>query len=328
MSTTTGHLMNPLRDLRTRVLTPSLAQIDPERRGFYPWAEGTSIVTPVGTAFLTGFKIGMRKPTPTDIIRTLQSLERAWLGFAAEGAAMAVSVRAMTEPWNRHAFDRLIAVSGGRHTYMMHVGLGWALARMPRQLWPDLRSLDPEIAPLVLDGYAFHQVFFHTRKTLAAGQVDFPLHLWPGDPRQAQQQLMQGLGRGLWFVCGGSERVLADRITDYDTRWHPALWAGVGLAMTYAGGRTRTGLNAVMDLAGPHLPWVRQGSAFAIEARVLGETVTDHTVLAANVICERDVTDLADLVRRHRPAPSATDGGDWTVYEQWRTRIAKELSDA
>jgi enediyne biosynthesis protein E3 len=326
MSAPTREFLAPLREARSRFLTPDEAEVSPARRGFYPWCEGAGIVEPVGLSFIGGFRIGVRQASPVSVIRTLErTIDPDWIGFAAEGAGMAVALRAVLEPWNRGAFDRLLAVSGGRHTYMMHVGLGWALARVPEALWPDLGALDPLVGPLVIDGYGFHEAFFHTRRTLDAKCVVFPTRRWPGHGDEAQQQAMQGVGRGLWFVAGGSEEVIGELIDDHDPRWHASMWAGVGLAATYAGGREEGGLQALRARAGKHLAWLRQGSAFAVEARHRAGTTTAHTGLAAVVLCGRSLDEMTDVVAATRPSPRAVDAGDWGAYERWRSSIALEL---
>ena len=43
---------------------------------------------------------------------------------------------------------------------MMHVGLGWALARLRRSVTPYLAQLDPLLGWLAVDGYGFHEGYF------------------------------------------------------------------------------------------------------------------------------------------------------------------------
>ncbi|MBO0611240.1 DUF1702 family protein, partial [Myceligenerans salitolerans] len=243
----------------------------------------------------------------------------------------------MLEPWHRAAFHELVSVSGGRHSYMMHVGLGWALARMPLPLWPDLRRVDPMIGPLVLDGYGFHEVFFHTAQVLSEKTVlrnrglsrkrgPFPFDRWPGPREQGIQQLMQGVGRGLWFVSGGSPARLDTIITSFAADQRGSMWAGVGLAATYAGGRDAEALHELREAAGTDLAWLRQGSAFAAEARHRAGTVTAHTPVAVRVLCGTDLDDAVNACAITRPPGQRADRGDWSVYEEWRHRLAEHLA--
>jgi len=320
----TSEVLAPLRKARASLLTPGDAEVEPEARGFYPWCEGPSIVEPVGRAFLGGYRIGMREATPARVMRALQHYDDDYLGFAAEGAGMAVAVRSRLEPWNRGAFDRLIATSGGRHTYMMHVGLGWALARLPQPLWPNLHTLDPLVGPLVADGFGFHEVFFATATVLADG-LEFAPPAWPGPLPHARQQAMQGVGRGLWFVSGGDVGIAKELLFRFPADLHASLWAGLGLAATYAGGRGDLGLISLRREADNFLPWVRQGCAFAAEARVRAATTNEHTHRAVRILCGRTVDEVIALVGRTRPRPRLADAGDWGAYECWREDLATEL---
>lgn len=317
--------LTKLRQLRAAVLTPSDREVKPSVRGFYDWEEGQDIVEPVGKSFLQGFRIAMEESDTVSTMRRLGNEPQAWQGFAAEGAAMAVGIIAAIQPWRRQDFHKLVSISGGRHTYMMQVGLGWSLARLPRVLWPDLRQLDPAVAQLVLDGYGFHEVFFNTSKTLQQHGTSFPLQLWPGGTHQAQEGLMQGIGRGLWFVAGGSPQIVTETISTFHEEFSASLWAGVGLAATYAGGRDADALEDLARRAGPDRPWLAQGSVFAAEARARANTTTPHTPVALKVLSGATIDEAVALTARHRPLPQEADSGDWTCYERWRRQVAQEL---
>lgn len=318
-------LMGAVRRARAGLLTPKDREVEPSVRGFEPWEGGPGIVEDVGRAFLTGYRTMMECGTATDACGRLGTLENQWRGFAVEGAGMAAAVRSMTEPWSRGTFKDLVVYCGERHGYMIYVGLGWALARLPRILWPRLHRFDPGAAPLVLDGFGFHEAFFHTSATLARGPRRFPTGAWPGPAEHVTQQVHQGVGRALWFVCGGSPRRLAATIGRFDEDLHSSLWAGTGLAAAYAGGRDRAGLVELVDAAGEHHRWLRQGAAFAVEARVNAGTVVDHTGIAAEYLIGGTVDDVTAAVRAARPAGQALDSGDWSAYEVWRHDLAGAL---
>ncbi|MDO8147757.1 DUF1702 family protein [Isoptericola sp. b515] len=316
----------PWRAARARVMTPSRSQVDPRRRGFHPWTEGNSIVEPVGNAFLDGFAVACHRSTAAAVLEEVGRVSAGRRGFALEGAAMACTLRSRLEPWNRGVLDELLR-RADEHTYLAHVGVGWALARLPRPWWPDLARLDRSVVPLVLDGYAFHEVFFRTGAVLGTRSTRFPRDTWPGGPEVATQHLAQGIGRGLWFVAGGSAGRLAGHVQDFPTDQRASLWAGVGLAMTYAGGRGPEGMRAVLAAAGDHRRWVRQGCAFAVEARARSATTVPHTRTAAEVICERPWDDVVSVVDALRPRIPAGGPGNWHAYEEWRAAVADELGD-
>lgn len=317
-----------VRRLRAALTTPGVREVDPVRRGFRPWEAGASIVAPVGRSFLDGYRIAMSERDAMQTARQLEDLPRSWQGFAAEGAAMAITVRAALEPWSRREFVAFETATQRRHTYMAHVGLGWALARLPRPLWPDLSTLDTAVAPLVLDGYGFHEVFFHSARTLDRRGTAFPVDRWPGGAEAARQSLMQGIGRGLWFYAGGSPRGIAGIVAQFDQRFSGSLWAGTGLAAAYAGGRDRMALEELLAVAGPDSRWVRQGAAFAVEARHRAGTLNEHTPVAAATLCGGPTEDVVSLVRACRPPEPSGAAPDWATYESWRRSVAAALDPA
>jgi len=314
--------------LRRRLLTPQLREVEPQVRGFDAWVEGPSIVEPVGTAFLTGYAAAMACGRRIEAVTAVAELPRSEVGFAMEGLAMGAAVRSSLSPFNRHQFDEVVAIAGERHAYMLYVGLGWALARTPWFTWPRLDRFDPMLLGLVLDGFGFHEVFFHTRSVWERGVDAFDLRAWPGDRETGLQHVMQGVGRGAWFVCGGSPERLAQAFDALPAAYHASLWAGSGLAAAYAGGRQADGLADLVRRSGPHRHWVQQGASFAIEARSRAGTVVDHTHLAARHLCDRSLTEVVDLVRRARPEGARVDAGDLTAYEAWRAAVAAEYAAA
>ena len=46
------------------------------------------------------------------------------------------------------------------HVYMVYVGVGWAMARLPRFRWRRVTVADPLMRWLVLDGFGFHQAYY------------------------------------------------------------------------------------------------------------------------------------------------------------------------
>lgn len=325
-----GSSLERLRSLRAGVLTPSRREVDPAVRGFYTWEDGESIVPRVGGAFLDGFEAAAVSASPAKAIRRLAALDDYRRGFAVEGAAMAFCVRAATEPWQRSALDRLLTAAGERHTYMIHVGVGWAMARLPRPLWPDIGRLDPTVAGLVLDGYGFHECFFHPDRTLdrAAATPKFPIRRWPGSPDVAHEHLWQGIGRALWFVAGGNPATVADLIsTRLPAAGASSAWSGVGLAAAYACGRPDDVLRELVDASGDQVRWLRQGAAFGVEARVRADTVLAETRVAAAVLVGLDPTTIRELTMSARPPATEAEAGDFDSYERWRRLTAAALEE-
>lgn len=313
--------------LLDRVLTPDLREVDPEVRGFEPWAEGPSIVPGVGTAFLTGYSAAMRIPVIAEAVASLQSLPDQSRGFAMEGLGMGVAVRSALVPGRRHGFTQLLALSGERHSYMLYVGLGWAFPRLPRIVWPSLDGLDPMLLGLVLDGLGFHETFFRTEEVLAKGVAACDLSMWPGGRAEGESHVAQGIGRALWFVCGGDPDRVRTTIGAMPEPHRAPAWAGTGLAAAYAGGRDQAGLRHLVEASGTHRQWLGQGASFAVEARRRAGNPVPHTYVAADVLCGLDLPGVARLTAESRPPAEVVDSGDVSSMERWRENIAARLAE-
>ena len=307
--------------LRRKILTPDVSETRLDVRGFTEKdATSKDVLETVGRTFLHGYALAAEARAPRDAEAGLEQVPTRFRGFAYEGAGMGFAVRDGLPLGRRDHVARFLAGRGDAHVYMVYVGIGWAMARLPKFRWPDARTLDPLLVPLVLDGYGFHQAYFKT--DLYVGQryreETFP---WPAGPDAAYspRAIDQGIGRALWFVNGTDPVRVADSIDGYPAERRGDLYSGAGLAATYAGGVTEQELRTFWDRAGEHRAAVAQGSVFAAECRVRAELVTPHTGLATEVFCGTTPEGAAELSLSLRP-----DGpeGDLPAYELWRQRLA------
>src|SRR5213076_3230405 len=130
-------------------------------------------------------------------------------GFAFEGAAMALAILDLLVPWGPRRLHRFAAGTGARYAYMVHVGAGWALARLRRDPSPYLGGLDPLLGQLALDGYGFHEAHFQPHAAI-------PQQLQPARFTHAQRGVFdQGVGRSLWFVEGARVGAIATTIATF-----------------------------------------------------------------------------------------------------------------
>jgi enediyne biosynthesis protein E3 len=204
---------------------------------------------------------------------------------------------------------------------MAHVGYGWALARLPVSTVRALRRLDEPLRWLAMDGYGFHQGYFHWPKYIRGAQAPSRLSGY------AARAFDQGLGRSLWFVCGAEPSRIERAIAQFAIRRAPDLWAGVGLAAAYAGGASRSDLDKIHVLAEAYAGHVAQGVAFAAEARLRAGNPTDQTELACRVFCAMSLEDAAQIARDCYPSDMLA-SGNGESYEIWRTRIRNHFSEA
>lgn len=311
-----------LRTLRRRVLTPSVTETQLSRRGFHEKSPAArELLESVGSRFLEGYAYAMEAAVPAEAEARLETIPTRFRGFAYEGAGMGFAMLDGLPMQGKGSVDRFLAGRAADHVYMVYVGIGWAMARLPRFCWPDVNTLDPLLRWLVLDGYGFHQAYFRTAKYVHE-QYQEPNFPWPQDdwPGYVDNALDQGIGRALWFVGGTDPDTVAGLIEKFPESRHADLYGGAGLAATYAGGVEEGELLAFRDRAGEHRGMVAQGSAFAAEARIKAGLLVPHTELATQILCGTDAVAAARVTQELRPTGPAT--GALPAYEVWRRAIA------
>ena len=186
-----------LRWLRRMIFGVSPEETSFARRGFWAGEPGArQRLEYSGTTFLRGYHAALEEDTADALAVRLTAVEPEFRGFAFEGAAMGLAMLDLVTPWKRNRWASFAEGPGAAHIYMVHVGVGWALARFPRRGERTLGRLNPFLRWLAVDGYGFHEGYFHWRRALE-GQ---------GVPRRlsgyARRAFDQGLGRSLWFVDG------------------------------------------------------------------------------------------------------------------------------
>ncbi|ROQ23222.1 uncharacterized protein DUF1702 [Streptomyces sp. PanSC19] len=310
--------------LRRRLLTPPVSETTMEVRGFHVKnAEAKTRLEYIGEVFLRGYAYAVEAGSPAEAEELLETVPRDMRGFAYEGAGMGAAVYDSL-PGHGGRLDGLLAGRGRDHDYMIYVGVGWAMARLPKFLWPDISATDPLLRWLALDGYGFHQAYFKTDAYVRTPEIQHPFRWNGGHNHYTLNAVDQGIGRALWFVGGTDPDVVTSLIRAYPERRHSDLYAGAGLACAYAGGVTEDELARFVEGAGRHRWALAQGSAFATEARVKAGTVIDHTHLAARVLCGTTAERASQVCRDTRP--QALTGGASPAYETWRRDIAAELA--
>jgi hypothetical protein len=270
----------------------------------------------IGATFLTGYGYAAEARTVAEVEDRLELVDREVRGFAYEGAAMGFAVRdGLPIGGSRHV-AQFLAGRARRHGYMAYIGVGWAMARLPRFRWSRITVADPLLRWLVLDGYGFHQAYFSTQQYVTDHYREASMP-WPAEgPRwYAQHAIDQGIGRALWFI-GGTD---VERVS------------GAGLAATYAGGASPVELSLLAERAGDYLPQLRQGVVFAATARYETDLVVPHTEVATKLLCGITPAEAAQLSLVCRPRPGEeTAGGedDLPAYEVWRRNLAGALTGA
>ena len=285
-----------------------------QKRGFRgASAAARARLESIGTAFLSGYHAALDRGGPEGLAVPLERVDRDLQGFAYEGAAMGLALLDWLTPWRRDRIATFLQGAGDAHAYMVHVGIGWVWARVPANVPRALAGLDPVLRWLAVDGYGFHEAFFHWPAYL-------PDRAAPkGLAGYASRAFDQGFGRCLWFVNGANVELVARTIAGFAPARQADLWSGIGLAATYAGGVGEAQLDQLRAHAGRFQPQLAQGSAFAAKARLRADNVSEHTALATRLLCDRSPEQAArvtDDAREHLPDDTAE-----PAFEIWRQRV-------
>lgn len=316
------------RSLRSRILTPNVSETLMDVRGFHVKdADGQALLEMVGRVFLTGYAAATEVRAVADVEPRLDRTPTRFRGFAYEGAAMGFAVLDGLPAGGNRRLGAFLTGPGRPHVYMVYVGIGWALARLPGFRWSKVRAPDPLLRWLVLDGYGFHQAYFKTSRYVD-GHFRDPVLRWPtrGRSPYARRAVDQGIGRALWFVCGADPELALSKVEEYAPDRRADLYSGLGLAITYAGGAEEKDLLRFWERAGDHRPFVAQGCAFGAEARLRADLVVPHVELATEVFCGMTPQQASHVCAEQLPVEPIDIDTDVLElepgYEKWRQRIA------
>lgn len=306
-----------LRNIRQRIFRFSPDETNCARRGFHDGGATASVhLEQVGRAFVYGYDAALGDDDLQTLARRLDCLEPEWRGFAFEGAAMALTLMDHLLPWKTNRLNNFLNGAAAPHVYMIHVGVGWAIGRLlwlRRNVDRWLNPLDSLLRWLAVDGYGFHEGYFHWSQSVVKQEI--PKQLGGYGPRAFDQ----GLGRSLWFVDGADVNRIPITIGKFPIARQADLWSGVGLACAYAGGVNVAAIETLRLAAGRYLPELAQGAAFAAKARLQAGITVEHTEAACQILCGQAVNSCA-AVTEEALADLPTDGEE-PAYEIWRQRI-------
>ncbi|SCL34390.1 Protein of unknown function [Micromonospora nigra] len=319
-----------LGSLRRLLLTPSLVETTFARRGFPVVPDDrTRRLEAIPQAVVCGFEWGIDMRDQWELERRLDLVEEEMRGFAYEGAAMALTVLDAMAPGRGGRARALLAGPGVPHTFLTYIGIGFAMARLPRPLWrkvlPDLTGTPyyPQMSWLAVDGYGFDRAYFDTRRVVQR-QERPAAYPWRGRADYFPRAVDQGVGRALWFVHGAQADDVAAAVERFATERRADLWSGVGLAATFAGGGDAASLGSLVRRAGDDWPHLAQGAVFAARARVHAGFAPPHTGTAVEALTGLSTDQAAaladDVVADGLPTGPEPD------YEVWRALVRRHFS--
>jgi len=308
-----------LGQARRRFLGLSPAEASFAQRGFRASDdEARRRLEQIGIVFLSGYHAALEESEFGPLAHRLAFVETELSGFAFEGAAMGLALLDCFTPWRKDRWRTFTEGLGQPHVYMMHVGLGWALARLRRSVTSHLAQLDPLLGWLMVDGYGFHEGYFNWPRYIERREI--PARLIGYE----QRVFDQGLGRSMWFVKGADVAAVVNTIKTFPSARRDDLWSGVGLACAYAGGCDRAAISSLRAAANRHLPSLAQGVAFAAKTRQRAGNLNPHTENICRLICGHSAEETAAIT--DTALANLREEGGWQTYEVWRRRIQNKFA--
>ena len=315
----TRYKVSLLGQARRRFLGLSPTEASFARRGFSASEDAArQRLEQIGVTFLGGYHAALEETGFVSLAHRLAAVEAEFRGFAFEGAAMGLALLDCFTPWRKDRWRTFTEGLAEPHVYMMHVGFGWALARLRRCVTPYLAQLNPVLGWLVVDGYGFHEGYFNWPRYIE--QRALPARL-DGYERRVFDQ---GLGRSLWFVKGANVAAVSTAVNAFPSKRREDLWSGVGLACAYAGGCGRAAIESLRVAVNEHLPALAQGVAFAAKTRQRAANLTQHTETVCRVICGQSAEELAAIT--DAALEDLRGEGGLPAYEKWRRRIQDNIA--
>lgn len=263
--------------------------------------------------------MALEETDPRGLAARLNQLDSELLGFAFEGAAMGLALLDLMTPWQKDRWLHFMQSGGAEHIYMSHVGVGWALARLQRWRGGHPRLTDPLLRWLAIDGYGFHEGYFHWPKFIRSRALPERLSGY------SRRVFDQGLGRSLWFVNGADVQRIAATVAAFPVTRRADLWSGVGLACAYAGGVDQAALTALRAAAAPlYQAQLAQGASFAAKTRQRAGNPTEHTEMACRMLCGISAVEAAEAT--DHALKNLPYDRELPAYEIWRQRIQVRFS--
>lgn len=290
---------------------------DLTRRGVTPPDPVRAVILEsIAHRFLAGYNAMLEARPFARLDAVLAETEPARHGFVVEGAAMGAAIRDGLS-LRGGLLETLGARHGARFEYLMSVGAGWAIARMPWRRGRILSAFDPLLGALACDGHGFHDLYFHPRKAETGA-----ISRYAGERARSYDE---GLGRALWFIASGTPERLDTLLGRFAPERRLDMLSGVGLAMAYAGPSAAQDWAVLRTSHAAHWAHVGQGVCFAAEAMRRCGQMPEHTTLACHVALGRDPDAAADIAAETRPA-GVTPERAAEAYRAWRAAIRDRLA--
>lgn len=238
---------------------------------------------------------------------------------AYEAASMGLYQRDLKQQNGQELWPAFSEQAGAAYMPDIYTGLGCAMAQEDLLIHPFVDLFDLPMHYRILDGYGFCKGLFRARQTLQQQSVPggiSDLYLGYYD---------QGLGRSLWYVCGGDPDKIKTAIDKFAAARQPELWRGMGIACSYLGGCDEAALIEVIAASGMHRAQLQAGALVSARARIDSQTSDGDIERVCRLWCGVSAAEAAALAA---DAYKQTAPGSERSYAGWMSALDKQFRPA
>ena len=252
-----------LKAIRKQVLGLSLSEVSFQTRGFGEVNEARQRLELVAKTVVQGYNDAVEHGAGKDLEIQSLLIRDELSGFYNEGLGMGLYALDYFSIRKKDKFWEFVNGHGHRHEYMAYIGAGLAAGVFGLPFKWFLEKADPTSGCLMLDGIGFYHAYFKTKKTISRFYIPESI----ANDAFYLERFDNGVGRALWFYNSGDPVKIARTISGFLEQRRAALWSGVGLAATYAGGVSTEKIKLLKRLSGEYSTLLAQGAVLATHTR-------------------------------------------------------------
>jgi enediyne biosynthesis protein E3 len=259
--------MEKLKIIRKFILGLPLTEAEFKNRGFEVGHPAQDRLELVAKTVVNGYNIALENGLTKNLEINIGQVKSELVGFFNEGVGMGLYTLDTFSIGKKSSFQNFIHGIGQKHQYMSYIGAGIASAIFKNSSFEKfMDEANSEGASLFLNGIGFYYGYFHPEKTLK--KMFIPSKFFNKE-KYILEGYDNGIGRSVWFYNSGVPSKIAQTINGFPYERRGAVWAGVGLAATYAGGVPIEKIKELKTLSGEFVYRLGEGSVLATHTRRL-----------------------------------------------------------
>jgi enediyne biosynthesis protein E3 len=253
------------------------------------------------------------------LIGYLENTETEFRSIAYESASMAIALKELK---NNEGLNTWLYYKNGpalAHKAQVHVGLGWAIAKLNLPFLAVVNKIDTSLYYRVADGCGYYDGSFRHKQTIMNRQL-------PGYiPNATMSMYDQGVGRSLWYTCSADINKICSMINSFPAVRQASLWRGIGIAVAYVGGCDDDTLKILLQYAATNRIQLTYGAALALGSRIEANTLTKDTAHCSRLWFSHTASE-ANIFSLD-PANPVTDENE-QVYFNWIKQVSERLANS